>query len=114
MLSTQTQVDVWLCEATDPSSAGGGQGAVLGNRFSASGIPGKDGHQGRAENRMGALGSAQSAPGQREERAGGEGGFWVVPTMGRVLGPVHGWRTGRPSSLTTTCNFTSQYSNVLC
>ena len=27
------EVGVWLCEATDPSSAGVGQGAVLGTRF---------------------------------------------------------------------------------
>jgi hypothetical protein len=32
------QVGVWLWEATDPSSASGGQGAVLGNRFSDLGI----------------------------------------------------------------------------
>jgi hypothetical protein len=32
-------VGIWLCEATDPSSAGGGQVAVLGTRFPASSIP---------------------------------------------------------------------------
>jgi hypothetical protein len=37
-LSTQPGVGVWLWEATDPSSAGGGQGAVLGTRFSVLGI----------------------------------------------------------------------------
>ena len=30
MLSMPPWVGVWLCEAIDPSSAGGGQGAVLG------------------------------------------------------------------------------------
>ena len=33
-----TRLDVWLWEATDPAR-GGGQGAVLGNRFSVLGIP---------------------------------------------------------------------------
>ena len=36
MLSSWPWVGVWLCEATDTSSVGGGQGAVLGNRFSLS------------------------------------------------------------------------------
>jgi hypothetical protein len=50
MLSTQCRVGGWLCEAMDPSSAGGGQGAVLGTGFPAPGIPYTDGHCGRAEN----------------------------------------------------------------
>jgi hypothetical protein len=53
----------------NPSLAGGGQGAVLGTRFSVSGTLDTVGHHGRAENRMGALGAGQSAPGPK----GGEG-----------------------------------------
>ena len=82
-------VGVWLCEATDPSLAGGGQGAVLGTRFPALGIPYTDGHLGKAENRIGALGLK-----------GGEGrerGRLMVPTQARVLCPVRGWSLGRPS-----------------
>ena len=55
------------------SSAGGGQGAVLGTRFSASGIPDSAGHEGRAENRIGTPGVAQSAPGQKELEGRGRG-----------------------------------------
>ena len=69
MLSMWPRVGVWLWEAMDPAH-GGGQGAVLGTRFSALGIPDTAGHLGRAENRMGApRGAAQSAPGLK----GGEG-----------------------------------------
>ena len=57
----------------------GGQGAVLGTRFSALGIPDTTGYQGSAENRMGALGAAQSAlelkGGEGRERVGGAGWF---------------------------------------
>ena len=63
------RVGVWLWEATDPSLEGGGQGAVLGTRFSALGIPDTSGHYGRAENRMGSPGTAWSVLGQK----GGEG-----------------------------------------
>jgi hypothetical protein len=66
-------VGVCLCEAMDPSSTGGGQGAVLGTRFAALGIPYTDRHHGRADNRMRALGVAHQPRGQREERAGREG-----------------------------------------
>lgn len=90
-LSTLPWVGVWLCEATGPSSAGGGQGAVLGTRFSALGIPDTTGYQGSAENRMGALGAAQSALGPKGGEGRERGRCCVVPTWVRVLGPVHGW-----------------------
>ena len=51
MLSTRPRAGAWLWEATDPAS-GGGQGAVLGTRFSAASIPDTAGHCGRVENRM--------------------------------------------------------------
>jgi|UPI0000022141 hypothetical protein len=76
-LSTQPRVN--------PSSSEDGQGAVLGTKFSAPGIPDTTGHRERAENRMGAPGAAQSALGRREERAGGKGRRCVVPTWVRVL-----------------------------
>jgi hypothetical protein len=38
-LSTRPRVNIWLCEATDPTRQGGGQGAAPGTRFSVSGIP---------------------------------------------------------------------------
>ena len=69
MLSIRPLVDVWLCEVTAPSLVGGGQGTVLGTRFTASGIPDTSGYCIKAENRMGAPGTAQSAPGMK----GGEG-----------------------------------------
>ena len=61
----------------DPSSAGevgaggGGQEAVLGNRFSVLGIPDTAGHQGRAKNKCAPPrgGVARSLPGPK----GGEG-----------------------------------------
>ena len=87
----------WLREATDPSSVGGGQGAVLGTRFSASGIPDTTGHRGRAENRMGAPGAAQSALVPKGGESRGRGRCWMVPTQVRVLGLVHGRNAGRPS-----------------
>jgi hypothetical protein len=93
-------VGVWLWEAMDPSSAGGGQGAVLDTRFSASGIPDTAGHHGRAENRMGAGsgGGVDSVSPWAEERRGqGRGIHCVVPMQARILGLVHGWSTGRPS-----------------
>jgi hypothetical protein len=65
MLSMLPQVGVWLWEATDPSSAGGGQRAVLGTRFSALGIPDTTGHCRRAENRMRALELSPGAEGRR-------------------------------------------------
>jgi hypothetical protein len=68
-LSTWPRVGVWLCGATDPSLVDGGQGAVLGTRFSALGIPDTAEHCRRAENRMGTPGAAQLALG----RKGGEG-----------------------------------------
>jgi hypothetical protein len=58
---------------------GGGQGAVLGNKFLVSGIPDTAGHCRRPENKMGAPGSAWSSAGEgggrREERSGRE---WAV------------------------------------
>ena len=56
---------------------GGGQGAVLGTKFSASDIPDTAGHSGKAEKRMGASGVALS--GDKGRRGQGErvalGGF---------------------------------------
>jgi hypothetical protein len=46
----------WLWEAMDPTSLGDGKGAVLGTRFSVSGIPDTTGHFGRAENKWGSQG----------------------------------------------------------
>lgn len=54
------------------------------------------GRSGRAENKMGALGVARSALGQKEERAE-ERGRWVVLMRARGFGLVHGWSAGRPS-----------------
>ena len=96
-LSTLPWVGVWLCEATGPSSAGGGQGAVLGTRFSALGIPDTTGHRGRAENRMGALEGGLVSPGAEGRRGQKERGLWMVPTRARVPGLVCGLRAGRPS-----------------
>lgn len=88
---------VWLWKATDPAHRGG-QGAVLGNRFSVSGIPDTAGHHGRGENNMGAPWEAKLAPGPKggEGRERGGAGWFPVPTKTRVLGPVSGWSTGRP------------------
>ena len=72
-----------------PDQWGGGQGAVLGNRFSVSGIPDTPGHSGRTEIKMGSPGTALSATGLKEEE-GREGAHWVVPTRVRVFGLVHG------------------------
>jgi hypothetical protein len=63
-----------LCEATDPSSVSGGQGAVLGTRFPALGIPYTDGHLRRAENRMRALGAAHQPRGPKGGGGRGIGG----------------------------------------
>jgi hypothetical protein len=106
MLSTWPQVGVWLREATESQltgGGGGGQGAVLSNRFSVSGISDTPGYQERPENKTGApegrCGWAPSAPEPKGgESTGGRGGCWVVPTRLRVLGPVCGWSTGRHSS----------------
>jgi hypothetical protein len=81
----------------DPSSAGGEQGAVLGTRFSALSIPDTAGHHGRAENRMGAPGGGSVSLVAEGRKGQGERGHWVFPTRARVLGPVSGWSTGRPS-----------------
>jgi hypothetical protein len=56
-----------------PSSAGGGQGAVLDTRFLASGIPDTTGHRGRAENRMRAP-EWFISPGAEGKRGQGERG----------------------------------------
>ena len=70
-LSTRARVGVWLCEATDPNLAGGGQGAVLGNRSQP--LASHAGYRGGAENKWGTLGGSVSfrAKGRRgqEERA---------------------------------------------
>jgi hypothetical protein len=68
MLSMWPRVCVWLCETTDTSYVGGGQGTVLRTKFSALGIPDTAGHR-RTENKMGVPGEAQSAPRPK----GGEG-----------------------------------------
>jgi hypothetical protein len=81
----------------DPSSVGGGQGAVLGTRFSALSIPDTTGHRGRAENRMGALEGGLVSPGAEGRRGQKERGLWMVPTRARVPGLVCGLRAGRPS-----------------
>ena len=78
-------------------SMGGGQGAVLGTRFSALGIPDTTGHRGRAENRMGALEGGLVSPGAEGRRGQKERGLWMVPTRARVPGLVCGLRAGRPS-----------------
>ena len=68
------------------------------NRFSVSDIPDTAECHGRAENKVRALGMAQSVPEPKGRREQGEkGGRWVVSTRVRVLGLVHGWSTGRPS-----------------
>jgi hypothetical protein len=68
MLSTRPRVGVWLCEATDSSLAGGGQGAALGTRFPGSCI--LRWMQGGAETRMRALGwlISPGAEGRRGQR----------------------------------------------
>ena len=72
------RVGVWLWEATELQLGAGwtrGNPRSLGlmeardNRFSVSDIPNTSGHLRRAENKMGAPGLAQSAPGPK----GGEG-----------------------------------------
>jgi hypothetical protein len=95
------QVGVWLWEAMGPACRGG-QGAVLGTRFSASGIPDTAaGYHGRAENRMGALGTARSALGLGQRAKGGEGRgrgeLWAVPMQSPWSG--RGWRAGRQEGL---------------
>jgi hypothetical protein len=75
-------VGVWLCEATGFSSAGGGQGAVLGTRFSALGIPDTTGHLRIPKNRMGVPGrggGARSILGRGEEREWREGSAGWFP-----------------------------------
>ena len=77
------------------SLGGGEQGAVLGTRFSVSGIPDTAEHLRRAENSWGPWGllGQRSARGQWEEGGREES----VLTMGRVLGSVCVWSTNRPS-----------------
>ena len=62
------------------------------NRFSVSGIPDTDGHCRTAEDKMGALGLAESAPGTKGGEGKERGGSGWFP-----LGPVHGWSAERPS-----------------
>ena len=77
----------------DPSSAGGGRGAVLDTRFSVLGIPDTAGYCGRAENRMRI---ALLAPGAKRRRGQGERGDTEWFSCRRET-LVHGWSTGRPS-----------------
>ena len=76
MLSTQPWVGVWLSEATESQLSGWWTGAVLGTRFSASGIPDTAGHLRRAENKMKALGMAQTALGWKGGEVGGGTGWF--------------------------------------
>ena len=66
----------------DPSSAGGGQGAVLGTRFSDSGIPDTAGHFRKAENKWGAPGESLASLGAEERRGQGEKGALGGSHMG--------------------------------
>jgi hypothetical protein len=81
-LSTWPQVGVWLCEAMDPSSGGDGQGAGLGTRFPASGIPYTDGHHRRVENRMRSPGSGLISPKAEGSRGQGDRGVLDGPSAG--------------------------------
>jgi hypothetical protein len=89
----------------DPSSAGGGQGAVLplwASRrpeiTSSQSRASHAGYRGRAENKLGPRGWLCQSLRAKGRKGQGENGHWVVPTQVRVLGPVRGWSTGRPSS----------------
>ena len=65
------------------------------NRFSVSGIPDTAGHLRRAENKMGALGEARSAPGPRGGKSRDRVGAGWFPHGRESL--VCGWNAGRPS-----------------
>jgi hypothetical protein len=67
------------------------------NRFSFLGIPDIAGYLGRAEKKMGVPWGSLVIPGAEGKRGQGDRGLWVVPTRVRVLGPVRGCSTGRPS-----------------
>ena len=95
MRSTQFWVCVWLWEAMDSAHWGWTRGSPrsLGlneardNRFSVSGVPDTTGHLGRPENKMEALGAAQSSLWLKGREGRVERGLWVVPRQVRVLGP---------------------------
>ena len=72
-------------------------GEARDNRFSVSDIPDATGHRRRAKNKVRGPRGGSVSPGT-ERRGQGERGCWVVPLRARVLGPVHGWSAGRPSS----------------
>jgi hypothetical protein len=72
------------------------KGAALGTRFSASSIPCWISRN--SQEQIEYLGAARSAPGQKGGENRGRGQHWMVLTLARVLGPVPGWSTGRPSS----------------
>ena len=63
----------------DHSSAKGGQGAVLGNRFSVLGIPDTTGHLRRAENKIGNPGVTWSSPGPKRGEGRERGGTGWFP-----------------------------------
>ena len=105
-LSVLPRVNIWLWEASEPSPPGSGQGAVRG--LWASQRPEITGSQSQASQTLLDTGEELRTkwrlqgtsvnPGAEERREQGELGFWVVPTLARVLGPFHGWSTERPSS----------------
>ena len=76
-----------------PHTAGGGQGAAPGTRFSISSIHRI--HRRSWEKNRGPGAALCPADKRRQGRQRGWG--WVVPTQARILGQVHSWSTGRPS-----------------
>ena len=104
-LSTRPRVSIWLWKATEPQSAGDGEGAVQGlwaslrpetQVLSLRHPRCRCMSSWKTENEVGAPGAARSAPGSKGEEGGREG-RWVVLTQARTLDPVGGWSTGRPS-----------------
>ena len=87
-------VGTWLYKATDSTSGGGGQGAVLGTRLPASesNIPLNTTEELRTE--WGPWGSSTS-PGDKGRTGQEERGCCLVPMQVRVFGMVHGWSKGR-------------------
>jgi hypothetical protein len=81
----------------NPSSAGGEQGAVLGNRFSALGIPDTTRHRGGAKNRMEAVGLDQPAQGPQRGEGRGRGGAEFPCEQESLVWSVLGCSAGRPS-----------------
>jgi hypothetical protein len=96
MLSTRPRVGVWLCEATDPSSAGGGQrGSPRYPVLSLGHLTLDTTEELRREWGPGGRLIQPQAEGRRGQ---GDGGCWMVLTLVRVLGLVSGLGAGRPSS----------------